>query len=231
MEMYGNCELFRPCEDRRIPRDPELTAYLTRFAGQDEVLARVERETRTLPNAGMLSRPDQAALLTILARMLDAKTAVEVGTFTGYGAICLARGLAENGRLTCFEVSEEFAAIARRNLDAAGVGDRVTITLGPAEEGLATLPDEPHIDLAYVDADKTGYPAYYDALVPRLRPGGVLVLDNTLLGNRVLAPEDERAQTMAALNERIAGRRARRVGAARPQRRRDARRSPRRLVA
>ena len=187
-----------------MPRDPELTAYLTRFAGQDEVLARVEAETRTLPNAGMLSRPDQAALLTILARLLDAKTAVEVGTFTGYGAICIARGLADGGRLTCFEVSEEFAAIARRNLEAAGVADRVSITLGPAAEHLANLPEEPHIDLAYVDADKTGYPAYYDALVPRLRPGGVLVLDNTLLGNRVLAPEDERAQTMAALNERIA---------------------------
>ena len=187
-----------------MPRDPELTAYLTRFAGQDEVLARVESETRALPNAGMLSRPDQAALLTILARMLDAKTAVEVGTFTGYGAICIARGLADGGRLTCFEVSEEFAAIARRNLEAAGVADRVSITLGPAAEHLARLPKEPHIDLAYVDADKTGYPAYYDALVPRLRPGGVLVLDNTLLGNRVLAPEDERAQTMAALNERIA---------------------------
>ncbi len=187
-----------------MPRDPELTAYLTRFAGQDEVLARVEAETRKLPNAGMLSRPDQAALLTILARLLDAKTAIEVGTFTGYGAICIARGLADGGRLTCFEVSEEFAAIARRNLEAAGVADRVSITLGPAAEHLANLPEEPHIDLAYVDADKTGYPAYYDALVPRLRPGGVLVLDNTLLGNRVLAPEDERAQTMAALNERIA---------------------------
>jgi caffeoyl-CoA O-methyltransferase len=187
-----------------MPRDPELTAYLTRFAGQDEVLARVEAETRRLPNAGMLSRPDQAALLTILARMLDAKTAVEVGTFTGYGAICIARGLAPGGRLTCFEVSEEFAAIATRNLEAAGLTDRVSITLGPAAEHLAALPQEPHIDLAYVDADKTGYPAYYDALVPRLRPGGVLVLDNTLLGNRVLAPEDERAQTMAALNERIA---------------------------
>jgi caffeoyl-CoA O-methyltransferase len=187
-----------------MPRDPELTAYLTRFAGQDEVLARVARETQALPNAGMLSRPDQAALLTILARLLDARVAVEVGTFTGYGAICLARGLAPGGHLTCFEVSEEFAAIARRNLDAAGVGDRVTITLGPAADNLARLPEEPHIDIAYVDADKTGYPAYYDALVPRVRPGGVLVLDNTLLGRRVLAPEDERARTMAALNERIA---------------------------
>ena len=187
-----------------MPRDPALSDYLTRFAGQDEVLARVERETRLLPNAGMISRADQAALLTILTRTLDAKVAVEVGTFTGYGAICIARGLAEGGRLTCFEVSDELAAIAQRNLEAAGLADRVSITLGPAEENLAQLPDEPHIDLAYVDADKTGYPAYYDALVPRMRPGGLLILDNTLLGNRVLDPHDERSRTMAALNERVA---------------------------
>lgn len=204
VDSFANCGYFVPCEDGEMPRDPELTAYLTRLAGQDEVLRRVERETRALPNAGMLSRPDQAALLTILARMLDATTAVEVGTFTGYGAICLARGLAPGGHLTCLEVSEEFAQLAQRNLDAAGVADRVTITLGPAGDSLARLPDEPHIDIAYVDADKTGYPAYYDALVPRLRPGGLLVLDNTLLGNRVLDPQDDRAMTMAALNERIA---------------------------
>ena len=142
-----------------MPRNPELTAYLTRFSGQDEVLARVERETRALPDAGMLSRPDQAALLTLLTRMLDARTAIEVGTFTGYGAICIARGLAPGGRLTCFEVSEEYAGIARRNLEAAGLSDRVTVALGPAAEALAALPDEPHVDLAYVDADKTGYPA------------------------------------------------------------------------
>lgn len=187
-----------------MPRDPELSEYLTRFAGQDEVLARVDLQTRELPNAGMISRADQAALLTILTRTLDAKVAVEVGTFTGYGAICIARGLAPGGKLTCFEVSEEFAAIAQRNLDAAGLTDRVQITLGPADEQLARLPDEPHIDLAYVDADKTGYPAYYDALVPRMRAGGLLVLDNTLLGRRVLDPQDERSRTMAALNERIA---------------------------
>lgn len=187
----------------RMPRDPELNAYLTRNAGQDDVLAQVQRETSELPNAGMLSRPDQAALLTILAELLDAKVAVEVGTFTGYGAICIARGLHPQGHLTCFEVSEEFAAIAQGNIEQAGLGDKVTITLGPAADNLATLPDEPHIDLAYVDADKTGYPAYYDALVPRIRPGGLLVLDNTLLGNRVLDPQDERAQTMATLNERI----------------------------
>ena len=183
---------------------PGLYDYLTRFSGQDEVLAQVARETGELPDAGMLSRADQGGLLTLLALMLDARVAIEVGTFTGYGAICIARGLAADGHLTCFEVSEEYAEISRRNIARAGVDDRVTVQLGPATDGLSRLPDEPHVDLAYVDADKTGYPGYYDALVPRLRPGGVLVLDNTLLRGRVLDPQDERSTVMAELNERIA---------------------------
>ena len=81
---------------------------------------------------------------------------------------------------------------------------KIVATLGPATDGLAALPEEPHVDLAYIDADKTGYPGYYDALLPRLRPGGMLVLDNTLLRGRVLDPQDERATAMAELNERIA---------------------------
>ena len=183
---------------------PGLSDYLTRFSGQDEVLARVARDTSELPDAEMQSRADQGGLLTILALMLDAKVAIEVGTFTGYGAICIARGLAPGGHLTCLEVSEEYAEIARRNLASAGLDDRVTVQLGPADTALAQLAEEPHVDLAYVDADKTGYPAYYDALVPRLRPGGVLALDNTLLGERVLDPDNERGAAMNALNERIA---------------------------
>ena len=183
---------------------PGLSDYLTRFSGQDEVLARVARDTSELPDAMMQSRADQGGLLTILALMVGAKVAIEVGTFTGYGAICIARGLAPGGHLTCLEVSEEYAEISRRNIATAGLDDRVTVKLGPAAEGLAQLPEEPHVDLAYVDADKTGYPAYYDALVPRLRPGGVLVLDNTLLQGRVLDPQDDRAKTMAELNARIA---------------------------
>jgi len=188
----------------RTSDTPGLTDYLTSLAGQDEALARVNRETGAMPLAQMQSRPDQGALLTMLARLVGTRTAIEVGTFTGYGAICIARGLAEGGRLTCLEVDEDYAEIARRNLELAGVADRATVVVGPAADGLAALPDDPPVDFAYVDADKTGYPAYYDALVPRLRTGGLLVLDNTLLGGRVVDPQDERSRTMAALNERIA---------------------------
>jgi caffeoyl-CoA O-methyltransferase len=187
-----------------MPRNPELNAYLTRLAGQDEVLEQVARETAELPHAGMQSRADQAALLTLLAKMLEAREAVEVGTFTGYGAICIARGLAPGGQLTCFEVSEEYAAIAQRNLERAQLTDRVKIEIGPAQAALERLPAVPHLDLVYVDADKPGYPGYYDAIVPRLRPGGVVVLDNMLLGENVINPSNERHEIIADLNARIA---------------------------
>ena len=185
-----------------MARNPDLTAYLTRNAGEDEVLARVSEETSRMAHAGMKSRPDAGALLTILTRLVHAREAVEVGTFTGYGAIRIARGLEPGGRLTCLEVSEEYAAIARANIESAGLQDQVRVLVGAATDSLGQLPVE--IDFAYVDADKTAYPTYYEALVERLRPGGLLVLDNTLLGERVLDPQDDRSRTMDDLNARIA---------------------------
>ena len=149
--------------------------------------------------AEMLTRPDQAALLTLLVRLTNTRTAIEIGTFTGYGAICIARGLPADGRLTIFEVSEEYAAIARRNLELAGEIGKVEFVLGPAN-----LDHLDAIDFAYVDADKDGYPAYYEAIVPKLRPGGLLLLDNMLRGGRVL-DGDPSARVTAELNDRIAG--------------------------
>jgi predicted O-methyltransferase YrrM len=176
----------------------DLEEYLARHARQDDVLRRVERETNELPMAAMLTRPDQAALLTLLVRLTNARTAIEIGTFTGYGAICIARGLPADGRLTIFEVSEEYAAIARRNLEDAGQIDKVEFVLGPAN-----LDHLDAVDFAYVDADKDGYPAYYDAIVPKLRSGGLLLLDNMLRGGRVVDGDPE-ASVTAALNDRIA---------------------------
>jgi caffeoyl-CoA O-methyltransferase len=182
---------------------PELGDYLARHSRQDELLARVERETAELPNAMMVTTPDEAALLTMLARLVGARRALEVGTFTGYGAISIARGLAEDGALKCLEVSEEFAEIARRNIEAAGLSDRVEIKIGPAEEALRAMPEEPVFDFVFIDADKTGYPTYYDLVVPRLAPGGLLLLDNVFLGGRVVEPSDERTRIMNELNDRV----------------------------
>jgi caffeoyl-CoA O-methyltransferase len=181
----------------------QLVDYLARHARQDEVLSRVERETADMPFAAMATTPDEAALLTMLARLIGARRALEIGTFTGYGAISIARGLVDGGRLTCLEVSEEYADIARRNIADAGVGDRVDVLVGPAADALAAMPQEPTFDYVFIDADKTSYPTYYDLVVPRLVSGGLLLLDNVLLRGAVLDPEDDRARVMASLNDRV----------------------------
>jgi caffeoyl-CoA O-methyltransferase len=181
----------------------EIVDYLARHARADDVLARVARETAAMPNARMATTPDEGALLTMLARLVGARRALEVGTFTGYGAISIARGLAEGGTLTCLELEEEYAAIARANLEAAGVADRVEIVVGPAHDALRAMPEEPTFDYVFLDADKTGYPAYYDLILPRLQPGGLLLVDNVLLGGGVTNPHDDRTRTMDALNDRI----------------------------
>src|SRR5919202_469881 len=145
----------------------EALEYLAEHSRQDDVLARLERETSEMPRAMMQISPDQGALLTLLTRVIGARNALEVGTFTGYSAICIARGLADGGRLTCLELEQEFADIARRNLEDAGVADRVEIQVGPAQESLEAMPEEPVFDFVFVDADKPGYPAYYELILPR----------------------------------------------------------------
>jgi caffeoyl-CoA O-methyltransferase len=181
----------------------EVVDYLARHARQDEVLERVARETAELPNAVMATTPDEAALLTMLARLVGARRALELGTFTGYGAISIARGLADGGRLTCLEVDEEYAAIARRNLEDAGVADRVEIIVGPALESLRAMPAEPTLDYVFLDADKPAYPDYYEEIVPRLVPGGLLLIDNVLLRGGVADPREDRERIMDALNDRV----------------------------
>ncbi len=139
--------------------------------------------------ARMQIAPEQGALLRILTGILGVTRAVEVGTFTGYSALCIARGLAPGGRLLCCDVSEEWTAVARRHWQAAGVEDRIELRLGPAIETLRSLPGDEGVDLAFVDADKPSYVDYYEELVPRLRPGGVLVADNVLWSGAVVAAD------------------------------------------
>jgi caffeoyl-CoA O-methyltransferase len=181
----------------------EVVDYLARHARQDAVLERVARETAEMPRAEMATTPDEAALLTLLARLVGARRALELGTFTGYGAISIARGLADGGRLTCLELDEEYAAIARRNLEEAGVADRTEIIVGPALRWLRSMPAEPTFDYVFLDADKRGYPDYYEELVPRLLPGGLLLIDNVLLRGGVIDPQGERERSIGALNDRV----------------------------
>jgi len=186
---------------------PELYEHiLSRGARQDDLLAEIERDTEALGGiAKMQIGPDEGALLALLARTVDARFAVEVGTFTGYSAICVGRALPDGGRLLCCEISEDWAATARANVERAGLSDRVEIRVAPAIETLRGLSADPPVDFAFVDADKPGYSEYYEELLRLMRPGALMVLDNVLLGGRVLDPgEDESAQAMDALNRRIA---------------------------
>jgi caffeoyl-CoA O-methyltransferase len=182
----------------------ELLAYLSRYGARtDEVLDRVRDETSRMPNAIMQVSADQGALIELIVRLIGAEDALEVGTFTGYSAICIARGLADGGRLTCLELDEEFAAIAQRNIEAAGVTDRVEIRVGPALRSLEAMPAEPSFDFAFIDADKRGYPDYYELVLARMRRGGLMLLDNMLQSGQVVAPQQENPRVVDDLNRRI----------------------------
>jgi len=168
---------------------PQLHAYLlAHTAPADPVLRELADETaRLFPAvAGLQIGPEQGIFVTLLTRIAGARNAVEVGTFTGYSAICLARGLAAGGHLLCCDVSEEWTAVARRYWRKAGLTDRIELRLGPAIDTLRALPSGPSLDLAFIDADKPGYAGYWDEIVPRLRPGGIVLADNTLFHGRVI---------------------------------------------
>ena len=187
--------------------DPAVGEYLlTHCTPADDVLRDLAAETwAKFPpgEAGMQISHDEGALLTMLVRLTGAEHAVEVGTFTGYSSICIARGLRPGGRLLACDVSEEWTGVARSYWERAGLTARIDLRIAPAIETLRALPTDPVIDFAFVDADKTGYPAYYAELVPRMRPGGLLVLDNVLRAGRVLNPVDDSDRAVAGLNDRI----------------------------
>ena len=165
----------------------------------------VETAERYPSAAGMQIGADQSALMTLVTRLVGARFAVEVGTFTGMSAIAIARGLADGGRLLCCDVSEEWTSVARRAWERAGLSDRIELRLAPALDTLRALPPEPAIDLVFLDADKTGYLAYWEELVPRVRPGGVLLVDNVFFHGGVLeeTPSNQDAAAIKVFNERV----------------------------
>jgi caffeoyl-CoA O-methyltransferase len=148
--------------------------------------------------------PEQGALMQLLTRALGVRRAIEIGTFTGFSALCVARGLPADGRLVCLDRNGDWTAIARRYWERAGVADRIELRLGDAHETLRELPAEPAFDLAFVDADKTGYADYVEQLHPRMADNGVVLLDNTLRGGGVLAPETDDDRAVAELNAALA---------------------------
>jgi caffeoyl-CoA O-methyltransferase len=182
--------------------------YLVRHGTPpDPVLRDLAEETARLgPISIMQIAPEQGAFMTLLARTIGARRAVEVGTFTGYSALCIARGLPDDGHLLACDVSEEWTSIARRHWERAGVAKKIELRLGPGVETLRSLPVEPRFDLGFIDADKPAYPHYYEEILKRLRPGGLILVDNVLWFGRVADPTDDEPQTRAirAFNDAVA---------------------------
>ncbi len=146
--------------------------------------------------------PEQAAFMTLLTRLLDVRFAVEVGTFTGFSALSIARGLAPGGRLLCCDVSDEWVSVGRSYWERAGVADQIDVVIAPAAETLAALPDDPPIDLAFIDADKGSYPVYYEQMLRRLSPRGIILVDNVLWGGRVADPDADLDENPGTANIR-----------------------------
>ncbi|MBU6282241.1 O-methyltransferase [bacterium] len=178
---------------------PELHAYVAEHRSErDPVLAGLAQETARLGRAAAMQvSPEQGAFLSLLVRAIGARRALEVGTFTGYGAVSIARGLPDDGRLLCCDVSEEWSAIARRAFERAGVAGRVELRVAPALETLRSLPAGDTFDFAFVDADKTSYRAYHEEILPRLRVDGLIVFDNVLWSGAVVDPSDRTSDTVA----------------------------------
>jgi caffeoyl-CoA O-methyltransferase len=180
-------------------------AHSTQPDAHQLALQAVTKE-RTGQASGMQIGDDQAVLMEMLVRAIGAKRAVEVGTFTGYSALATARGLGPDGHLLCCDVSEEWTSIARDAWERAGVADRIELRIGPGIETLRSLPAGEQFDFAFIDADKPNYPAYYEEILPRVRAGGLILLDNTLQGGRVIdeSVDNESVRAIREMNDILA---------------------------
>ncbi len=179
---------------------PQLDDYIAAHSSPpDAVLLELADETakRFPENERMQIGPEQGTFMTVLTRLMHARDAIEIGTFTGYSSICLARGLPDGGKLLCCDVSEEWTSVAGRYWERAGVAERIELRLGPALDTVRALPAHTTFDLAFIDADKTGYVGYWDEVVPRIRPGGAILVDNTLSHGRVIDEADNHPNVVA----------------------------------
>ncbi len=185
--------------DKFTAMTSELYGYVVAHRSErDPVLAALAEETAALGGISLMQvAPDQGALMTLLTRAIGARAAVEVGTFTGYSALCIARGLPDDGRLLCCDLNDEWTSIGRRHWDRAGVGQKIEVRLGPAIDTLRALPAGEQFDLAFIDADKTGYRDYYEEILGRLRPNGLILFDNVLWMGKVVADDSTDDSTLA----------------------------------
>jgi predicted O-methyltransferase YrrM len=189
--------LTKPVHDYLVAHAPPL----------DDVQHDLIAETEALGGISMMQiAPEQGAFMTLLTRLIGTRHAIEVGTFTGYSAISIARGLPDDGTLLCCDVNEEWTAIARKYWERAGVDDKIELRIAPAIETLRSLPAGERFDLAFIDADKPNYPHYYEEVLVRLRPNGVILVDNTLWSGAAADPKatDDNTNAIRAFNDAVA---------------------------
>lgn len=203
MQETADHGILQPMSRTLLPEAVER--YVTQeIAHETDVQRRLRAETAGMPHAGMQIGADQGALLALLAKFVGARRAIEIGTFTGYSALAVASALPADGKLICCDVSDEWTSVARRYWQEAGVAGRIELRLAPAIETLATLLQQggaETFDLAFIDADKEGYVEYYEAILPKLAPGGLIAADNTLFGSG--GPNDAITQAISDFNEHV----------------------------
>jgi len=192
--------------NRTINMTDEVVDYVRRVGVREHpALARLREETAGMPMAQMQIAPEQGAFMAMLVQLIGARRILEIGTFTGYSSTAMALVLPADGRILCCDVSREWTDVAQRAWTEAGVRDRVELRLAPATQTLAEL-DNDSFDLAFIDADKTGYDAYYEGCLRVVRPGGLILIDNTLQDGRVAdaSADDDNVRAIRALNDKIA---------------------------
>jgi predicted O-methyltransferase YrrM len=187
--------------NRTLQINDRLYAYLTEVSLRElPVLADLRKETATLAMASMQIAPEQGQFMAFLIKLMGAERCLEVGSFTGYSALVCAMALPAQGRLIALDSSVEWTDIARRYWRTAGVDEKIELRLGPAAESLRDLLDSGErgsFDFMFIDADKSGYRAYFDLGFELLRPGGVMAFDNVLWGGRVADPDVSDEDTVA----------------------------------
>ncbi|MGQ0803313.1 MAG: O-methyltransferase [Actinomycetota bacterium] len=178
---------------------PEIHDYLLAHGDPlDDVQRSLIEETAALGGISMMQiAPEQGTFMTLLTRLVGARNAIEIGTFTGYSALAIARGLPDDGRLLCCDVNEEWTAIGRRHWEKAGVASKIELRLAPALDTLRSLPRDEVYDVAFIDADKPNYPNYYEEVLARMRPNGAILVDNVLWMGEVVNPEAKDEGTLA----------------------------------
>ncbi len=186
----------------------EMHAYLVNHGtAPDPIQRELIEATNALGGISIMQiAPEQGALMTMLTRLIGAKRAIEVGTFTGYSALAIARGLPEDGELICCDISDEWAKIGIPFWEKAGVRDRIDLRIAPAIETLRAIDEDGAFDLAFIDADKTSYADYAEELARLVRPGGLILVDNVLWMGNVINREasDEHTLAIRAFNAKVA---------------------------